>query len=120
MQSTRLAKGDLTERYRQLAGEVVVQMISDIKLLNRRKVLSGLITIAKPKRNAGYGDGYKSYIESDELVRAVRGEPMETWLIAAGANVDHRDVVRRLEKLTPEKCMENENRKFHQSRKGNK
>jgi hypothetical protein len=110
----------LTERYRQLAGEVVVQMISDIKLLNRRKVLSGLITIAKPKRNAGYGDGYKSYIESDELVRAVRGEPMETWLIAAGANVDHRDVVRRLEKLTPEKCMENENRKFHQSRKGNK
>ena len=119
MQSTRLTKGDLTERYRQLAGEVVVQMISDIKLLNRRKVLSGLITIAKPKRNAGYGDGYKSYIESDELVRAVRGEPMETWLIAAGANVDHRDVVRRLEKLTPEKCSENENRKFHQSRKGN-
>ena len=45
---------------------------------------------------------------------------MATWLMVAGANVDHRDVVRRLEKLTPEKCMENENRKFHQSRKGNK
>ena len=119
MQSTRLTKGDLTERYRQLAGEVVVQMISDIKLLNRRKILSGLVSIAKPRRNSGHGDGYKSYIESDELVRAVRGEPMATWLMVAGANVDHRDVVRRLEKLTPEKCGENENRKFHQSRKGN-
>ena len=119
MQSTRLAKGDLTERYRQLAGEVVVQMISDIKLLNRRKILSGLVSIAKPRRNSGHGDGYKSYIESDELVRAVRGEPMATWLMVAGANVDHRDVGRRLEKLTPEKCSENENRKFHQSRKGN-
>jgi hypothetical protein len=119
MQSTRLTKGDLTERYRQLAGEVVVQMISDIKLLNRRKILSGLVSIAKPKRSSGFGDGYKSYIESDELVRAVRGEPMATWLMVAGANVDHRDVVRRLEKLTPEKCSENENRKFHQSRKGN-
>ena len=119
MQSTRLTKGDLTERYRQLAGEVVVQMISDIKLLNRRKILSGLVSIAKPRRSSGHGDGYKSYIESDELVRAVRGEPMATWLMVAGANVDHRDVVRRLEKLTPEKCSENENRKFHQSRKGN-
>ena len=119
MQSTRLTKGDLTERYRQLAGEVVVQMISDIKLLNRRKILYGLVSIAKPRRNSGHGDGYKSYIESDELVRAIRGEPMATWLMAAGANVDHRDVVRRLEKLTPEKCSENENRKFHQSRKGN-
>jgi hypothetical protein len=119
MQSTRLTKGDLTERYRQLAGEVVVQMISDIKLLNRRKILSGLVSIAKPRRNSGHGDGYKSYIESDELVRAIRGEPMATWLMVAGANVDHRDVVRRLEKLTPEKCSENENRKFHQSRKGN-
>ena len=119
MQSTRLTKGDLTERYRQLAGEVVVQMISDIKLLNRRKILSGLVSIAKPRRNSGHGDGYKSYIESDDLVRAVRGEPMATWLMVAGANVDHRDVVRRLEKLTPEKCSENENRKFHQSRKGN-
>jgi hypothetical protein len=120
MQSSRLAKGDLTERYRQLAGEVVVQMISDIKLLNRRKILSGLVSIAKPRRNAGFGDGYKSYIESDELVRAVRGEPMATWLMVAGANVGHRDVVRRLEKLTPEGCRENENRKFHQPRKGNK
>ena len=120
MQSTRLTKGDLTERYRQLAGEVVVQMISDIKLLNRRRILSGLVSIAKPRRNAGFGDGYKSYIESDELVRAVRGEPMATWLMVAGANVGHRDVVRRLEKLTPEGCRENENRKFHQSRKGNK
>ncbi len=120
MQSSRLAKGDLTERYRQLAGEVVVQMISDIKLLNRRKILSGLVSIAKPRRNAGFGDGYKSYIESDELVRAVRGEPMATWLMVAGANVGHRDVVRRLEKLTPEGCRENENRKFHQSRKGNR
>ena len=120
MQSSRLAKGDLTERYRQLAGEVVVQMISDIKLLNRRRILSGLVSIAKPRRNAGFGDGYKSYIESDELVRAVRGEPMATWLMIAGANVGHRDVVRRLEKLTPEGCRENENRKFHQSRKGNK
>lgn len=119
MQSTRLTKGDLTERYRQLAGEVVVQMISDIKLLNRRKILSGLVSIAKPRRSSGHGDGYKSYIESDELVRAVRGEPMATWLMVAGANVDHRDVVRRLEKLTPEKCSENESRKFHQSRKGN-
>lgn len=119
MQSTRLTKGDLTERYRQLAGEVVVQMVSDIKLLNRRKILSGLVSIAKPRRSSGHGDGYKSYIESDELVRAVRGEPMATWLMVAGANVDHRDVVRRLEKLTPEKCSENENRKFHQSRKGN-
>ena len=119
MQSTRLTKGDLTERYRQLAGEVVVQMISDIKLLNRRKILSGLVSISKPRRSSGHGDGYKSYIESDELVRAVRGEPMATWLMVAGANVDHRDVVRRLEKLTPEKCSENENRKFHQSRKGN-
>ena len=120
MQSTRLTKGDLTERYRQLAGEVVVQMISDIKLLNRRKILSGLVSIAKPRRNSGHGDGYKSYIESDELVRAIRGEPMATWLMVAGANVGHRDVVRRLEKLTPEGCRENENRKFHQSRKGNK
>ena len=120
MQSSRLAKGDLTERYRQLAGEVVVQMISDIKLLNRRKILSGLVSIAKPRRNAGFGDGYKSYIESDELVRAVRGEPMATWLMVAGANVGHRDVVRRLEKLTPEGCRETENRKFHQSRTGNK
>lgn len=120
MQSTRLAKGDLTERYRQLAGEVVVQMISDIKLLNRRRILSGLVPIARPVRTAWQGDGYKTYIESEELVRAVRGEPMATWLMVAGANVDHRDVVRRLEKLTPEKCMENENRKFHQSRKGNK
>jgi len=97
-----------------------VQMISDIKLLNRRRILSGLVSIAKPRRNAGFGDGYKSYIESDELVRAVRGEPMATWLMVAGANVGHRDVVRRLEKLTPEGCRENENRKFHQSRKGNK
>jgi hypothetical protein len=40
--------------------------------------------------------------------------------MVAGANVDHRDVVRRLEKLTPEKCIESEHRKFHQSRKGNR
>ena len=42
MVSTQLTKWDEDERIRQLAGEIVIRAIQDVRLLQRRGVLDGI------------------------------------------------------------------------------
>ena len=112
MQSTKHVKGDIEERYRQLAGEVVIRMIEDVKLLNRREILNGLVPMKMPKRRLINGDGYKSKTEVYDLVDAIKGKSMEIWLAISGVGIGHKDLSRRLSLLTPKQCWAGENRKF--------
>jgi hypothetical protein len=91
----------LIPRYRQLACEVLFQVVQDVKALNRRGYLRGLTRTGK--EGAGYKClGYREPAELDEFVASIRGEPVRVWLKAADVDLTHQRLVSWLEGLTPE------------------
>jgi len=91
----------LIPRYRQLACEVLFQVVQDVKSLNRRGYLRGLTRTGK--EGAGYKClGYREPAELDEFVSSIRGEPVRAWLKAADVDLTQKKLVSWLEELTPE------------------
>lgn len=93
---------ELIPRYRQLACEVVHQVVQDVKALNRRGFLRGLNKTGQTEQKAYRCLGYKEPGELDEFIDSIRGEPVRAWLVAAGEPVSHEILVEKLEKITPE------------------
>lgn len=98
MVSTQLTKWDEDERIQQLAGEIVIRAIQDIRLLQRRGVLDGTrITGYKNCRLADCDD----YSESDAVERLVSDFQDGTvlfWCRVAGVNIDQRTLNRVIER----------------------
>jgi hypothetical protein len=92
----------LIPRYRQLACEVLFQVVQDVKALNRRGFLRGLTPQRRGDRRAYQCLGYRTGAEVEEFIDSIRGEPCRAWLKAADINLTHKIFVRKLESLTPE------------------
>jgi len=98
MVSTQLTKWDEDERIRQLAGEIVIRAIQDIRLLQRRGVLDGT-------RITGYQDcklkdcyEYSEPGSVEELVSDFRDGTVLFWCKVAGVDIDQRTLNRVIER----------------------
>ena len=98
MVSTQLTKWDEDERIRQLAGEIVIRAIQDIRLLQRRGVLDGT-------RITGYQDGklkdcyeYSEPGSVEELVSDFKDGTVLFWCRVAGVDIDQRTLNRVIER----------------------
>lgn len=92
----------LIPRYRQLACEVLFQVVQDVKALNRRGFLRGLRPLKRNDVRAYRCLGYRTGAELEEFIDSIRGEPCRAWLKVADVNLPHDLFVRKLEALTPE------------------
>lgn len=98
MVSTQLTKWDEDERIRQLAGEIVIRAIQDIRLLQRRGVLDGT-------RITGYQDcklkdcyEYSEPGSVEELVSDFKDGTVLFWCKVAGVDIDQRTLNRVIER----------------------
>ena len=98
MVSTQLTKWDEDERIRQLAGEIVIRAIQDIRLLQRRGMLDGT-------RITGYQEGkLKDCYEYSEpgsiegLVSDFTDGTVLFWCRVAGVDIDQRTLNRVIER----------------------
>lgn len=97
MVSTQLTKWDEDERIRQLAGEIVIRAIQDIRLLQRRGVLDGV-------RMTGETSGLRDcseYTEPEEVEKLVNDFQDGTvlfWCRVAGVEIDQRTLNRVVER----------------------
>ena len=88
MDSDQLAKGDINERYKQLAGEVAARAILDIHLLNRRKILKGLKVVGQPRHRLSDCLCYRKVPAIKRLVKDFKDGTILSWCRLAGAKVD--------------------------------
>ena len=98
MVATQLTKWDEDERIQQLAGEIVIRAIQDIRLLQRRGVLDGT-------RITGYQDGklkdcyeYSEPGSVEELVSDFKDGTVLFWCRVAGVDIDQRTLNRVIER----------------------
>ena len=88
MISAQFTRGDEDDRIKQLAGEVAIRAMQDIKLLQRRGVLDGMrIT----KNRIGKLSDCNCYRHSDEvkaLVRDIKNGTVLFWCKIAGVRID--------------------------------
>ena len=88
MISAQLTRGDDDDRIKQLAGEIAIRAIQDVKLLQRRGVLDGMrIT----KNRIGKLSDCNCYRHSDEvkaLVRDIKNGTVLFWCKVAGVRID--------------------------------
>jgi hypothetical protein len=86
------------KRIQQLAGEVAIRAILDIRLLQRRGVLDGL----KLSRNGTAHDGNKIDYPDKKSVRKLlkdfKNGTVLFWCRAAGANIDQGTLNRTIRK----------------------
>lgn len=96
MHSEALAKGDINERYQQLAGEIATRAILDIHLLNRRKILKGLKVVGAPRHRLSDCLCYRKIPAIKRLVRDFKDGTVLFWCRLAGAKVDQATLNRRV------------------------
>lgn len=88
MISAQLTRGDQDDRIKQLAGEVAIRAMLDLKLLQRRGVLDG-IRITKKKISKVTGcNTYGDVKEIRKLVRDFKDGTVLFWCKVAGARID--------------------------------
>ena len=97
MVSTQLTKWDEDERIRQLAGEIVIRAIQDVRLLQRRGVLDG---IKMPGETSGLRDcsEYTEPEEVEKLVNDFQDGTVLFWCRVAGVEIDQRTLNRVIER----------------------
>ena len=97
MVSAQLTKWDEDERIRQLAGEIVIRAIQDVRLLQRRGVLDGI-------KITGETSGLRDCSESTEpeevekLVNDFQDGTVLFWCRVAGVEIDQRTLNRVVER----------------------
>lgn len=96
MDADALVKGDVNERYKQLAGEVATRAILDIHLLNRRKILKGLKIIGQPRHRLSDCLCYRKIPAIKRLVRDFKDGTVLFWCRLAGAKVDQATLNRHV------------------------
>ena len=96
MHSEALAKGDINERYKQLAGEIATRAILDIHLLNCRKILKGLKVVGAPKHRLSDCLCYRKVPAIKQLVKDFKNGTVLFWCRVAGLSVDQATLNRRV------------------------
>lgn len=96
MHKDALTKGDINERYKQLAGEIAARAILDIHLLNRRKILKGLRIIGAPRHRLSDCLCYRKIPAIKQLVKDFKDGTILFWCRLAGAKVDQATLNRHV------------------------
>jgi hypothetical protein len=97
MISTQLTKGDYDDKLQQLAGEVAIQAIRDLRMLRRRGIISGMKVIPGSEHKM-INDAweYKNTLEVKRLLRDFKNGTVGWWCRAAGINIDNKTLLRRM------------------------
>lgn len=98
MRSTHLCRGDYDERLQQLAGEVALQAIRDLRMLRKRGMVKGM-KIIKGHQGVPLNDAleYKNSHEVQKLLRDFKNGTVAWWCRASGISIDNRTLLRKLE-----------------------
>ena len=97
MRSTQLCRGDYDDRLQQLAGEVALQAIRDLRMLRKRGMVKGL-KIIKDHQGVPLNDAleYKNSHEVQKLLRDFKNGTVSWWCRASGVKIDNRTLLRKL------------------------
>ena len=98
MRSTQLCHGNYDERLQQLAGEVALQAIRDLRMLRKRGMVKGL-KIVKDHTDVPLNDAleYKNSHEVQKLLRDFKNGTVAWWCRASGVRIDNRTLLRRMQ-----------------------
>jgi hypothetical protein len=88
MISAQFTRGDQDDRIKQLAGEVAIRAMQDIKLLQRRGVLDGLRLTKNQIGKLSDCNCYRDVKEVRSLVRDVKNGTVLFWCKVAGVRID--------------------------------
>ena len=97
MVATQLTKWDEDERIRQLAGEIVIRAIQDVRLLQRRGVLDGVKFTGETSGLRGCSE-YTEPQEVEKLVNDFQDGTVLFWCRVAGVEIDQRTLNRVIER----------------------
>jgi len=98
MRSTQLTRGDRDDRMRQLAGEVALRAIEDLRLLRRRGAVKGMKVIpCYTGRDLNECPEYNNTIEIRKLLRDFKNGTITWWCRAGGINIDTPRLLRMME-----------------------
>lgn len=92
-----MTKLDEDERIRQLAGEIVIRAIQDVRLLQRRGVLDGVKITGETSRLKDCCE-YKEPEEVKKLVSDFQDGTVLFWCRVAGVEIDQRALSRVIER----------------------
>jgi len=97
MISTQFTKGDYDERLQQLAGEVAIQAIRDLRMLRRRGIVMGM-KLAPEAKHKTINDAweYRNTSEIKRLLRDFKNGTVGWWCRAAGIRIDNKTLLRRM------------------------
>ena len=97
MVAAQLTRWDEDERIRQLAGEIVIRAIQDVRLLQRRGVLEGVKITGETSRLKDCCE-YKEPEEVEKLVSDFQDGTVLFWCRVAGVEIDQRTLNRVIER----------------------
>jgi len=98
MRSTQLTRGDRDDRMRQLAGEVALRAIEDLRLLRRRGAVTGMkVRPCYTGRDLNECPEYNNTIEIRKLLRDFKNGTVTWWCRAGGINIDTPRLLRMME-----------------------
>ena len=95
MIAAQLTRGDENDRIKQLAGEVAIQAIQDIRLLQRRGVLDGMRVTKNRIGKLSDCNCYRDIKEVRSLVRDFKNGTVLFWCRLAGVKIG-QDTLNRL------------------------
>lgn len=98
MVSAQLTSGDYESRIQQLAGEVVIRAIEDIRLLQRRGVLDGTRITRKTTSNIRDCNCYRRIESVQRLIDDFSNGVILFWCKVAGIDIDQATLNRVIRK----------------------
>lgn len=98
MVSAQLTIGDYDARIQQLAGEIVIRAIEDIRMLQRRGVLNGITPTGAKSRNIRDCNCYRRAESVKKLVDDFSNGVILFWCRVAGIEIDQATLNRVIKK----------------------
>lgn len=98
MISAQLTRGDENDRIKQLAGEVAIRAMQDIRLLQRRGVLDGLRLTNQQIGKLSDCNIYRDIEEVKSLVRDFKNGNVLFWCRLAGVKIGQKTLNRLIKK----------------------
>lgn len=97
MRSTQLCRGDYDDRLQQLAGEVALQAIRDLRMLRKRGMVKGM-KIVKDHIGVPLNDAqeYVNIHAVRQLLRDFKNGTVCWWCRASGIAIDNPTLLRKL------------------------
>lgn len=98
MVSAQLTSGDYESRIQQLAGEIVIRAIEDIRMLQRRGVLDGTRITQKKNSNIRDCNCYRRVESVRRLIDDFSNGVILFWCKVAGIEIDQATLNRVIRK----------------------